>query len=505
LSSIKKLASETAIYGVSSIVGRFLNFLLTPFYTVYVFANDLSSFGIVTELYSYIVFFLIFLTLGFETGYFRFVNDDKYKRSTFSTLTTTLFINSTLFIAIICLFITPISNVLDYENHKELLILLAFIVGIDAFTCVPFAKLRQQDKSKRFAILKIINIFVNIGFNLIFYLVLPKFYHIEFINNTFNIENKVLYVFISNLIASVITLLLLIPEIVSEKFVFDSKLLKMILAYSLPILLAGLAGQTNEIIDRPLFRHLVTVPDTIVGEEARNIWVLSQLGIYGANFKLAQIITMFIQAFRFAFEPMFFKAGKGQDKKLQYSKIMTLFVIFCLSMFLMITLYIDFFKYFIGENFRDGLNIVPIVLISQMLFGILVNLALWYKLTDKTSYGLLIASVGALITIAFNFILTPIYGYVGAAWTHVICYVCIVTLSYFLGRKYFPIPYQITRILLYVIFALTLYFLSQFVEIDNLLIRIGFNTILFASFIFVAIKKENVMSQLKQKTIKHNS
>lgn len=499
------MAGETAIYGLSSIVGRFLNFLLTPFYTAYVFASDLSSFGIVTELYSYIVFLLIFLTLGFETGYFRFVNDDAHKNSTFSTLSTTLFFNSLFFVVLILLFIDPITSVLKYQDNKELIILLAIIVAIDAFTCVPFAKLRQQEKSKRFALLKIINIFVNIGFNVIFYFILPKFYYIDCIKDLFDIDNKVLYVFLSNLIASIVTLLMLLPEIFSEKYTFDIKLLKKVLPYSFPILLAGLAGQTNEIIDRPLFKHLVTIPDYIIGDEAKNIYVLSQLGIYGANFKLAQIITMFIQAFRYSFEPMFFKSGKGLDKKLQYSKIMTLFVLFCLSMFLMIMLYIDFFKYFIGKEYRAGLHIVPIVLMSQMLFGILVNLALWYKLTDKTKYGLLIAGVGAIITIVFNYILTPLYGYVGAAWTHVICYVIIVTLSFLLGRKFFPIPYQVTRILLYIIFALTLYLLSSFVEIDNVLIKTSFNTFLFATFLFVAIKKEKILEQLKRNSVKHSN
>lgn len=499
MSSVKKLASETAIYGLSSIFGRFLNFLLTPFYTKIVFANNLPGFGIVTELYSYVVFLLIFLTFGMETGYFRFVKEEKHGETIFGTIMAFLVGSSSLFILLILLFLEPICGFLKYEQMPELIILLAIIVAFDAFSAVPFAKLRQQEKSKRFAILKLVNIGVNIGFNLLFYVVIPRYYYIESIKNIFDVENIVIYVFISNLIASIVTLLLLTPEIISEKFSFNKILLKKLLLYSVPLLLAGLAGQTNEFLDRILLKYFIPVPETITNPELVNQYILGQIGIYGANYKLAIIITLFIQAFRYSFEPMFFKAGKGNDKKELYAKIMNVFVIFCLIMFLMITLYIDIFKHFIGEKFRVGLVIVPVVLFSQILLGILFNLSVWYKLTDKTKYGLLIAGTGACVTVIFNIILIPKYSYVGAAWTHVICYSVMVILSYILSRKHFKVPYNLKRLLVYVIFALTLYAISEFIQLHSIVLELILNSILFALFIGVAIKKENILSIVKRK------
>jgi len=381
----------------------------------------------------------------------------------------------------------------------ELIILLAVIVALDAFSAVPFAKLRHQERSKRFAILKFMNIAINIGCNLLFYVLIPKFFHISEIQDIFDVKNKVVYVFISNLIASVITLLFLTPEIISEKLSFNFGLLKRLLFYSLPLLLAGLAGQTNEFLDRILMKHYIAIPENIVNAEKINDYILGEIGIYGANYKLAIIITLFIQAFRYSFEPMFFKSGKGDDKKKLYAKIMNVFVIFCLTMFLLITLYIDVFKYFIGEKYRAGLVIVPIVLFSQILLGILFNLSVWYKLSDKTRYGIVIAGTGAIVTVVFNIILIPKYSYVGAAWTHVICYLIMVVLSYLLSRRHFSIPYNIMRILVYVIFALTLYGVSELISFNSIIIRLSFNSLLFATFLGVAIKQENVLDYLKRR------
>ncbi len=483
MSILKKLAGETAIYGISSIVGRFLNFLLTPFYTHLVFDQSLSQYGIITDLYAYVVFLLIFLTFGMETGYFRFVQDKKISDKVFSTISTTLFATSLLFIALVFVFISPISSALQYENHTEFIKILAIIVAIDAFSAIPFAKLRQLSKSKRFAILKIVNILVNIGCNILFFLVIPKFYHITWVKEMFDVDLIVVYVLYSNLIASVVTILLLLPEFFSEKWQFDFSLIKKILPYSIPIVLAGLAGQTNEIIDRPLLKYLMLIPDHIIGAEAIREYKLSQIGIYGANFKLAVIITLFIQAFRYAFEPMFFKQGTGDDKKPIYAKIMNYYLAFALLMFLGISLFIDIFKYFVGKNYWEGLQIVPIILISQVLLGMLFNLSLWYKLTDKTVYGLLITGVGASVTIASLFILVPKLGYLGAAWTHVICYLVIVTLSYFLGRKHYKVPYNLKTIGLYFGMAILLFFVDSRVEVPNAIISYSFKIVLVIVFI----------------------
>ncbi|MBK8805118.1 MAG: polysaccharide biosynthesis protein [Bacteroidales bacterium] len=504
MSVIKKLAGETAIYGISSIVGRFLNFLLTPFYTIVVFSDKTNQFGIVTELYSYIVFFLIILTFGMETGYFRFVQDKDLKNKVFSTISTTLIASSALFLGFVIFFLDSFSEFLSYKNNEIFILFVCIIIVLDVITALPFAKLRHQSRSKRFAILKIINIAVNIAFNLLFYLVIPKFYHIAIIKDIFDIEYIVIYVFISNIIASVVTLLMLLPEYLKETFSFDFSLLKRILYYSFPVMLAGLAGQINELIDRPLLRHLLVVPEHLTSAE-KNDFILSQIGVYGANFKLAIIITLFVQAFRFAFEPMFFKSGKNEDSKQNYSKIMTYFLIFSLSIFLVISLYLPVFKYFIGVSYWQGLKIVPIILFSQVLLGILFNLSLWYKLSDKTFYGLIITGIGALITVGSNYILIPQFGYLGAAWTHVICYSIIVLISYFLGRKYFDVPYNIKSILQYIIFAVLLYYISTIISIESMLISLFVNTALFLLFIALVYFKEiNTIKKLLNYGVKSN-
>jgi len=490
---IKKLAQQTAIYGLSSIIGRFLNFLLVPFYTR-VFLPD--EYGVVTELYTYVVFLLIFLTFGMETGYFRFMRNDADKEHTFSTIICSIFSLTLLFVLAIFLFIDPIAQFLQYSDNKIYIELMAIIIAIDAFVSIPFAKLRHINKPLRFAVIKLLNIAVNIGCNILFLVVIPHFAESNvWLRDTFICDNMVIYVFISNLIASVITLLLLLPEIFGEKLVFDYDLFKRLFAYSFPLLLAGLAGQTNELIDRVLLKHFIVVPD---GVSDSNQYIMSQLGIYGANFKLSIIITIFIQAFRYAFEPMFFSKSKGEDSMKLYADIMKYFIIFCLTIFLGMMFYIDIIKYFIGEKYHEGLNIVPIVLLANILLGVLYTHSLWYKLTDKTKYGTLIAGIGSLITIVFNIVLIPLLGYFGSACTHLICYVTIVTISYFLGRKYYNVPYDLKSIFIYIVSALILYYASTFISLKELPLKLVANTGLLLIFILLVVKKENVLQLIKR-------
>ncbi len=496
MGTYKNLANQTAIYGLSSLVGRFLNYLLTPLYTWLIFKP--YEFGVVTELYAYVVFLLVFLTYGMETGYFRFMQDKRENQEVFPTIIITLFSTSFLFIILVIIFINPVSSFLQYEHNKEYIILLSIIVAIDAFTALPFAKLRHRNKASRFAILKIVNIIINVGCNLIFLLLFPYLsdhYNISFLEEYFIRDNMIIYVFISNLIASVVTLFLLLPEIFDEKFAYNSKLIKKILFYSFPLLLAGIAGQTNEFLDRLLLKHFTIVPR---GIENGGEYILAQIGIYGANFKLAVIMTLFIQAFRYAFEPMFFKQGKDLDAKEIYARIMKYFVIFCLCIFLIITLYIDFFKYFIGIKFHEGLHIVPIILFAYILLGILFNLSLWYKLNDLTKFGLIIASIGASVTIVFNILLIPKFGYTGSAWTHVLSYLVMVSVSYFLMRKHFPIKYDLGNMAIYIFIALLLFFTSRFININMLMLKYVIHTFLFLSFvIFVLFKEKYLVNFIK--------
>ena len=490
MNPIKKLAGQTAIYGFSSLIGRFLNYLLTPLYTWLVF--DPAEFGVVTELYAYVVFLLIFLTYGMETGYFRFMQNENERNVVFPTILITLLFTSAFFILIVFVFIAPISNFLEYQNFKEYILILAVIVAIDAFTSIPYAKLRYENKALRFATFKLINICTNIGFNVLFLIVFPHLsikYNFNCIEKYFIRDNMIIYVFISNLIASVVTLILFIPEFLKTKLIYSYRLILKVLPYSFPLLLAGLAGQTNEVLDRLLLKHFIIVPD---GVDNSNAYIMAQIGIYGANFKLAVIMTLFIQAFRYAFEPMFFGQANNADSKLLYARIMKFFVIFCLFVFLLITLFLDIFKYLIGNKFHSGLHIIPVVLFANIFLGILYNLSLWYKITDKTKFGLVIAAFGAAVTIIFNLILIPRYGYTGSAWIHLICYTCMILLSYLLMRKYYFISYDLKDIGIYLLVGLGLFFIGYFIKFEITILKYLFHSFLLICFIIFVVLKEGI-------------
>ena len=402
---IQKLVGQTAIYGMTTIVGRFLNFLLVPLYTRYF---NQAEYGVVTELYSYTVFLMILLTYGLETGFFRFSQNADDKPKVFSTILTSLGASSVLFMLLVVVFLTPVSGAIGYAGNENFILMMAVIIAIDAFTSVPFAKLRLEDKAFRFAFIKFANIGVNIGLNILLIVVLP---HIaESSNNTWFVQHfgepKIAYIFISNVAASVITFLLLLPRMRHTRYQFDPALLKRILVYSLPLLIAGLAGSVNEVYDRISLRYFLTIPE---GADAHQ-HILSQVGIYGASYKLAMIIAIFNQAFRFAAEPFFFSRMHAGDARQMYARIMNYFVAFTLALFLVITLFIDVFKHFIGSDFHEGLHIVPILLMANIFLGIVFNLSIWYKLSNKTSFGVWITGVGAVITLAINIAFVPVYG-----------------------------------------------------------------------------------------------
>jgi len=484
LNPLKKLLGQTAIYGLSSIVGRLLNYFLVPLYT-YVLCT--AEYGIVTEMYAYVGFFLIFLTYGMETGFFRFAQNNDKKKLYDSSLTS-LFVTSFIFIILIFFFYKPIANLIGHEEVPQYVLWLGIIVALDAFSAIPFAKLRQENKAKRFASIKVINICVNIFFNLFFIVLCP--YLFENSQNTWVIESHlnepwVGYIFVSNLIASIITIILLLPEILQFSFNIDIKLLKRLLIYSSPLLIAGLAGNANEMLDRILLKYLL--PENIA---------MSELGIYGANYKVAIFMTLFIQMFRYAAEPFFFNQEKDKNSKKLYADVMKYFVLFGLLIFLGIMMYIDVVKHFIGPEFRSGLKIVPILLLANLFLGIVFNLSIWYKLNNLTKYGAYLAVFGATITVALNAWWIPIYGYMGSAWATLICYFAIMIASYFLGRKYFKIDYNIKLISAYLIFAIALYYISTLVGFDNNILKYLFNTFILFVFLAVVIYKEKLYKLL---------
>jgi O-antigen/teichoic acid export membrane protein len=463
LSILKKLAGQTAIYGVSSIVARFLNYLLVPLHT-FVFAPE--RFGVITEMYAYVAFLIILLTYGMETTFFRFSSKEEQDSKTiFSTILSSLAGSTSLFILMALVFAQPIAEWLLYPDNKEYVVWFAIIVGLDAVSSMPLAKLRSQNKAKTFAGVNIINVLVNISLNVFFlWYCLPLVVEggSNWLTDTFyDPSTGVGYVFIANLIASIVKFLLLGPTMLQGLVKPKMSLLKPMLIYSLPLLIAGLAGMMNEMFDRVMLKRLLY---PILGEEG----AMYQLGIYGACYKLSIIITLMIQAFRYAAEPFFFSQEKEKGSKQLYAKIMTYFVWVLAGTFLFVMLYLDLFKHFIpNEAYWAGLQIVPILLIANIFLGIYYNQSVWYKLTDRTSFGAGLAIFGAVITIVLNLMFIPKYGYLASAWATLVCYGSMMVVSYFLGQKYYPVPYKVGKLSGFLTAAVGLYGLSQVFNIPE--------------------------------------
>lgn len=472
VSPLRKLASQTAIYGLSSIVGRFLNYLLVPLYTYYFSAEE---YGVVSELYAYAGFFAVVLVFGLETGYFRFrkLEDDSDK--VYGTTLGFVFAANTLFLIVFYFLSSRVAELLRYENHPEYLWWFALIVAADSLAAIPFAKLRAQDKALRFAAIKVAEILVTIALNLFFVLYLrhahesaPESWAARFYDPTMGVG----YIFIANLIASGFKLLLLLPQFRGLVQGVDFRLLPRMLGYSVPMVIIGLAGIVNEMLDRAILKFVLPY------DLATN---LKMLGIYGACYKLSILMSLFIQAFRYAGEPFFFAHAEKQDAKPLYAAVLKYFVIFCVFVFLLVMLYIDFFQYFIGPEFRVGLPAVPILLLASLFLGIYVNLSVWYKLTDRTLLGAGVALCGGLLTIGLNLWWVPTMGYMGSAWAHLACYVSMTVVSYLLGRRYYPVDYRLRAIFGYIAYGLLLYFANC-----ELIIATGWHPLLTGS-LFMAL------------------
>lgn len=461
LSILKKLAGQTAIYGVSSIVARFLNYLLVPLHT-FVFAPE--RFGVITEMYAYVAFLIILLTYGMETTFFRFsTKDGQAPNKVFSTILSSLVGTTAMFILMAIVFAQPIADWLMYPNNTEYVVWFAIIVGLDAISSIPLARLRSENKAKTFAGINIANVLVNIGLNLFFlWYCLPLVAEggSNWLTDTFyDPQTGVGYVFIANLIASIVKFLLLGPAMLKGFTRPQLTLLKPMLIYSLPLLVAGLAGMMNEMFDRVLLKRMLY---PIHGEE----YAMYQLGVYGACYKLSIIITLMIQAFRYAAEPFFFSQEKEKGSKELYAKVMTYFVWALAGTFLFVMLYIDLFKYFIpNEAYWEGLKIVPILLMANIFLGIYYNQSVWYKLTDRTAYGAGLAIFGAIVTVVLNFSFIPEYGYMASAWATLACYGSMMLVSYFMGRKYYPVPYEVGKLIVMIGGAVFLYAISVFLKV----------------------------------------
>lgn len=489
---IKKLAGQTAIYGLSSIVGRLANYLLlTPLYT----DSDIFSmnqFGVVTNTYAWVAVSIIFFTYGLETGYFRFASKtETEKGKVFSTSLISVLTTAFLFVTAILLYSEQIASSIGYPNHSEYIEYLAIIIGLDAVVSIPFARLRLEEKPIRFAFIRLFNLAINIGLNFFFYIVCPWYvetYNYESLNSfvylIYDPTVGVGYVFISNLIASLITFLLLSPQIFKHKWKFDFKLWKQLLKYCWPLLVVGLAGSLNQHFDKLIIKYLV--PGDL-GEY--------ETGIYGAIYKLSIFITLFIQAFQYAAEPFFFNQAKEKDSKETYAKVLKYFTLLTSVAFLGILLYIDIVKHFIrSEEYYEGLYVLPWLLMSAVFFGIYYNLSFWYKLSGKTYYGAIISGVGSVLTLVGNIILVPYFekmnpgnGYFGAAITTFFCFLIMSIISYVLGQKHYPVKYEVGKILGYLGLAFILFLTSEFLISElSLAVKLTLNTLILLGYVGIA-------------------
>lgn len=449
MNPIKRLASQTAIYGLSSIIGRFLNYLLVPLYT-YVFSK--AEYGVVSEFYSYTGFLGTLLVFGFETGYFRFSQDKEHKDQVYSTALNFILGTNVLFVLLIALFINPLSGFLLYPTHHEYFYWFAIILAFDSIAAIPFAKLRQENRPLKFALIKFTEIGATVLLNLFFIVVCKQAFEKDptsFFAKLYNPQIGVGYIFISNLIASSFKLLLLSPYLKGALGGINKALLKKMFAYSLPMVIIGFAGIINEMLDRVILKYLLPYD---------NHTNMEMLGVYGACYKLSILMTLFIQAFRYAAEPFFFAHAKEKNSTKVYGDVMKYFVIVCITIFLLVTLYIDVFKYFIGRDFRVGLNIVPVLLMANLFLGVYVNLSIWYKLTDRTLMGAWVSLGGAALTIVLNVVFVPTYGYLASAWATFACYFGMAAVSYILGQKYYPVQYNLKSFFTYLLVALAFYF-----------------------------------------------
>ena len=478
---MKKLAKDTAIYGVSSILGKFLNWMLMPFYTFFL-AGGPADYGIVTNLYAWTSLLLVILTYGMETGFFRFVNKNKdEERSVYGHTLLSVGFTSVLFIAICFIFENSIAGFLGYTSNSEFITMMGITVAIDAFASIPFAYLRYKNRPIKFAGLKMLYVVFNIILNLFFLVACPWLMTVvpETISWFYNPSYGVGYVVVSNVIATIFQTLFLLPYIFVGKFKFDYKVLSPILKYSFPLLILGIAGIMNQNLDKILFPFLRP------GELGK-----TELGIYGATSKIAMVMMMFTQAFRYAYEPFIFAQHKDKNSLVTYADAMKFFIIFSLLIFLGMVLYIDVFKHIIHHDYWEGLRVVPIVLFSFIFQGIFFNLSLWYKLTDKTMYGAWFSIAGTVIIVLMNVIFVPLYGYMGCVWAAFICYFVVMLVSYYFGQKYMPIKYDLKTIGLYTGVTLLLYVISMFINTPYSILNIALKTVLMITFLALLVKRD---------------
>lgn len=454
--SIKKLAGQTVWYGASSIAARFLNYLLTPYLTGVL---AVSGYGEMSLVYAAIPFLNVIFTYGIETAYFRFSAKEGFKKDIYSTSSISIFISTIILTALLLLSHTTVAHWLRLDDRPELITYSALIIGFDTLATLPFAKLRQEGKPRKFAMIRIISIAVTIALTYFFISVCPKLIAqnpagllAKYYVNNYGVG----YVIIANLIGSFITLLLLSKELFAFAWKFNATVWKQIMIYSLPLIIAGFGGMINETFDRIMLGWWAPVGTV---EAAKN-----EVAIYSGCYKLSILISLFIQAFRMGAEPFFFKQSEGENPQRTYARVMKFFVITITVMFLVVALYLDIWKYFLGKKvYWTGLKVVPVLLLANMFLGIYYNLSIWYKLTHKTIAGAYITLTGAVITLAINFIFIPYYSYMACAWATFFCYGSMMVISFIWGQKEYRIPYAWKKLCGYITIAVMLFLIHRMI------------------------------------------
>ena len=490
MANLKSLAKDTAIYGLSSIVGRFLNYLLVPLYTAKLSAAS-GGYGVITNVYAYTALLMVILTYGMETAFFRFANKDgENPQTVYTTTLLSVGCTSLLFVIGVFLFLSPIASFMGYADHPSYVWVMALTVAIDAFQCIPFAYLRYKKRPVKFAALKLLNIFMAIALNIVFFLVLPALYDscggTGFAAALYDPSVGAGYAFYVNLFCSATLTLFFWKELFGLRYTFDRALLRRMLGYSWPILVLGIAGILNQTADKILFPKIYTGPDAH-----------AQLGIYGAASKIAMIMAMITQAFRYAYEPFVFGKSKDKDNRDTYAKAMKYFVIFTLLAFLVVVGYLDVLRHIIGRDYWQGLRVVPIVMAAEIMMGVYFNLSFWYKLIDKTIWGAYFSGIGCVVLIGVNVAFVPRYGYMACAWAGFAGYATAMTLSYIVGQKKYPIAYPVKDILVYVALTMAIYCCMAVANSRlPIVAALTVNTILVVLFTAYIVKKDFPLSSL---------
>ena len=488
MNEVRMLAKQTAIYGFGTIIPRFLNYGILTFFYTRVFEK--AEYGVVTELYAWMVLLLIVLTYGMETGFFRFAQKKEDYEKVYSTTLISLFITSSLFLVFVNVFIGPVSEVLNYSNNHDYIRMFAAIIAIDAFSAIPFARLRKENKPVVFSLIKITNVIITIIAVLFLLLIAPGIYEKStgWFRTIYDPEYRVGYVFVANLIGSTATLLMLLPYILNIKLIFNRSIWSKMISYSFPLLIAGLSGSINDALDKVILRR-------VIGEESG----LETVGVYGAGYKIAVLMALFIQMFRFAAEPFFFERAKHENAKETYAYIMKYFIIIMLAVYLAINLYLSGIQFIIGKGFRESIIVVPIVSMGYLLYGIYMNHSIWYKLNDLTKYGIYITLIGAIVTILINVLLIPVYGYMASAWAHVAAYGTMIVLSFIFAEKHYKINYNMKEIIPYFILAIGMVILSRILNYSNLITELTINSIFLVIFCAFAQHRDGIFTVLFRK------